>query len=104
REMIKNTKSPEYRDELSKFAQQVGEMTLALLAASLAASKSPFDSTITPKVVETSNSIKTLLVNIIRVTVEHNKGKGGENSQYKEDFIFSIKVCHNTSSTELHRV
>lgn len=89
--MIQKTRSDEFRDELSRFVLQIGANTVALVKASLSGSKSPFDKTITSKVIDVSNNIKNLLGVMVKVSISHNKGKGGENSEFKEAFIFSIK-------------
>ena len=81
-----------------------GEIVLSLLQACLQvgcipvllsqtkSSRHPYEQEVSKEVNEGTKKVIALLNDIITVTIQQNKGKGGENAKNKQDFMFSLKV------------
>jgi len=85
------SKNPQYKQEMEPLIIQTGLSVLKVSSSALSVKKSPFNRMFLDRLVETTNAMKGTLSQIIKVSVLNNKGKGGENKQNKDDFLFAIK-------------
>eukprot|EP01119_Soliformovum_irregulare_P015671 TRINITY_DN4439_c0_g1_i1.p1 TRINITY_DN4439_c0_g1~~TRINITY_DN4439_c0_g1_i1.p1 ORF type:complete len:602 (-),score=151.59 TRINITY_DN4439_c0_g1_i1:24-1829(-) len=89
--MRMNTKSPQYREVMERCTGLLGHQVLVLARCAIKASKSPFDKALTSQVKLEGDVFDGTLAKMIRSSIEHNKGKGGENSGFKDEFINAVK-------------
>jgi len=93
RSMITTTKNLNYRKELKPLIELLGLYTLELVSVALKASKSHgYDPKSTQEVTKSASKVKDIVGDMVKVTVDYNKGRGAENKGNKDDFLFALKV------------
>jgi len=89
--MLFYTKIDEYRSILSELSDQIGQAIISLIKASLHSSRQPYDFDACYEVNEATKVFGRIISDIIKATIENNRGKGSENAHNKEEFMFAIK-------------